>query len=143
MLSSQLSSTPLPPIPGRVCSTGGGSTKRTRPANEAQRPRTDWQKKDENTWLKVVPPWWCEQRTVHFASKQHEGVGGGCEGEGEGVRKACMVQGKCRHKAGQLLAHLSHCAHMATLASTSILTRPACSQGVQGALSQRRLGGAC
>jgi hypothetical protein len=45
------------------------SGKRQRASSDAQRPRTDWQKKDEHTWLKVVPPWWCEHRTVHFASE--------------------------------------------------------------------------
>lgn len=49
---------------------GGSSGKRQRSSMEAQRPRTDWQKKDANTWLKVVPPWWCEHRTVHFASER-------------------------------------------------------------------------
>lgn len=34
-----------------------------------QRPRTDWQRRGTNTWVKVVPPWWCEQKTVHFANK--------------------------------------------------------------------------
>ena len=36
---------------------------------EVQRARTDWQKRDDNTWVKVVPPWWAEHKTVHFASK--------------------------------------------------------------------------
>lgn len=50
---------------------GGASAsgKRQRASSDAQRPRTDWQKRDEHTWLKVVPPWWCEHRTVHFASE--------------------------------------------------------------------------
>jgi hypothetical protein len=34
------------------------------------RPRTDWQKRGNNLWVKIVPPWWCEQKTVHFASTQ-------------------------------------------------------------------------
>ncbi len=33
-----------------------------------QRPRTDWQRRGA-TWVKVVPPWWAEQKTVHFANK--------------------------------------------------------------------------
>lgn len=33
-----------------------------------QRPRTDWQRREHNTWVKIVPPWWCEQKTIHFAS---------------------------------------------------------------------------
>ena len=33
-----------------------------------QRPRTDWQRRG-TTWVKVVPPWWAEQKTVHFANK--------------------------------------------------------------------------
>lgn len=33
-----------------------------------QRPRTDWQRRGPTTWVKVVPPWWAEQKTVHFAS---------------------------------------------------------------------------
>lgn len=37
--------------------------------NTAQRPRTDWQRRGADTWVKVVPPWWCEQKTVHFANK--------------------------------------------------------------------------
>lgn len=49
--------------------TGGGGGKRQRATSDVQRPRTDWQKKDDNTWYKVVPPWWCEHRTVHFASE--------------------------------------------------------------------------
>jgi len=36
-------------------------------AEKVQRPRTDWQRRGE-VWVKVVPPWWCEQSTVHFAS---------------------------------------------------------------------------
>jgi hypothetical protein len=53
------------------CPAGGAgaSGKRQRASSDALRPRTDWQKKDEHTWLKVVPPWWCEHRTVHFASE--------------------------------------------------------------------------
>lgn len=39
-----------------------------KPLESGQRPRTDWQKRERNLWVKVVPPWWCEQRTVHFAS---------------------------------------------------------------------------
>lgn len=35
----------------------------------AQRPRTDWQRRGSNTWMKIVPPWWSEQKTVHFANK--------------------------------------------------------------------------
>lgn len=54
---------------------GGGTGKRQRASSDAQRPRTDWQKRDDFTWLKVVPPWWCEHRTVHFASEWY-GVGG-------------------------------------------------------------------
>lgn len=34
-----------------------------------QRPRTDWQRRGADTWVKVVPPWWAEQKTVHFANK--------------------------------------------------------------------------
>eukprot|EP00889_Picochlorum_renovo_P007476 jgi/Picre1/34506/NNA_001974.t1 len=34
-----------------------------------QRPRTDWQRRGPTTWVKVVPPWWAEQKTVHFANK--------------------------------------------------------------------------
>ena len=37
-------------------------------SDRAQRPRTDWQRQGD-TWVKVVPPWWCEHRTIHFASK--------------------------------------------------------------------------
>jgi hypothetical protein len=37
--------------------------------NDGQRARTDWQKRDEYTWIKVVPPWWAEHKTVHFASE--------------------------------------------------------------------------
>lgn len=37
-------------------------------SDRAQRPRTDWQRQGD-AWVKVVPPWWCEHRTVHFASK--------------------------------------------------------------------------
>ncbi len=37
-------------------------------ADRTQRPRTDWQRQGD-TWVKVVPPWWCEHRTVHFASE--------------------------------------------------------------------------
>ena len=55
----------LNPAPGGASASG----KRQRASSDAQRPRTDWQKKDEHTWLKVVPPWWCEHRTVHFASE--------------------------------------------------------------------------
>lgn len=36
--------------------------------NRVQRPRTDWQRHG-NVWVKVVPPWWAEHRTIHFASK--------------------------------------------------------------------------
>ena len=54
-----------------ACAGNSGASKRQRALSEAQRPRTDWQKKDENTWVKVVPPWWCEHRTVHFASEFH------------------------------------------------------------------------
>ena len=46
---------------GRNKANGGGDA--------VQRPRTDWQRRGSNTWVKVVPPWWCEQKTVHFANK--------------------------------------------------------------------------
>ena len=36
--------------------------------SSVQRPRTDWQRRG-TTWVKVVPPWWAEQKTVHFANK--------------------------------------------------------------------------
>ena len=36
--------------------------------NRVQRPRTDWQRHG-HIWVKVVPPWWAEHRTIHFASK--------------------------------------------------------------------------
>jgi PHD-like zinc-binding domain len=37
-------------------------------SDRTQRPRTDWQRQGD-AWVKVVPPWWCEHRTIHFASK--------------------------------------------------------------------------
>lgn len=37
-------------------------------SDRVQRPRTDWQRHGD-LWVKVVPPWWCDQKTVHFASK--------------------------------------------------------------------------
>lgn len=37
-------------------------------SDRVQRPRTDWQRHGE-LWVKVVPPWWCDQKTIHFASK--------------------------------------------------------------------------
>lgn len=37
-------------------------------SEKVQRPRTDWQRLGD-VWVKVVPPWWCEHRTVHFASE--------------------------------------------------------------------------
>lgn len=37
-------------------------------AAEHSRPRTDWQKRDKDTWIKSVPLWWCEHKMVHFAS---------------------------------------------------------------------------
>jgi len=63
---------------GSPAPTGGGGGKRQRATSDVQRPRTDWQKKDDNTWYKVVPPWWCEHRTVHFASECPRRVVGGC-----------------------------------------------------------------
>jgi hypothetical protein len=39
-------------------------------SDRTQRPRTDWQRQGD-AWVKVVPPWWCEHRTIHFASKFH------------------------------------------------------------------------
>lgn len=36
--------------------------------NASHRPRTDWQRRGD-LWVKAVPPWWCEHRTVHFASE--------------------------------------------------------------------------
>ncbi|KAL4425853.1 hypothetical protein ABPG75_009869 [Micractinium tetrahymenae] len=90
---------PTPARPRRQ--TGGGSTKRARPSNEAQRPRTDWQKKDENTWLKVVPPWWCEQRTVHFATKVYKELfrssGSAVLIDHTGGEWLCMVQTEARN----------------------------------------------
>lgn len=47
--------------------TAGSHSRRAKASSEAVRPRTDWQKRDDLTWVKVVPPWWCEQKTVHFA----------------------------------------------------------------------------
>ena len=38
-------------------------------SDASQRPRTDWQRRGHSTWVKVVPPWWCEQKTIHFANK--------------------------------------------------------------------------
>jgi hypothetical protein len=38
-------------------------------SDASQRPRTDWQRRGPSNWVKVVPPWWCEQKTVHFANK--------------------------------------------------------------------------
>ncbi|KAG7675271.1 hypothetical protein KSW81_002772 [Nannochloris sp. 'desiccata'] len=37
-------------------------------SDRTQRPRTDWQRQGD-AWVKVVPPWWCEHRTIHFANK--------------------------------------------------------------------------
>lgn len=51
------------------------TSKRQRSTGEPQRSRTDWQKRDENTWTKVVPPWWAEHKTVHFASEWRARVG--------------------------------------------------------------------
>lgn len=53
-------------------STGTKATpgqKKKKPAVSVQRPRTDWQRRGPDTWVKVVPPWWAEQKTVHFANK--------------------------------------------------------------------------
>lgn len=49
---------------------GAQTTKATSKGSKGivQRPRTDWQRRGPTTWVKVVPPWWAEQKTVHFAS---------------------------------------------------------------------------
>jgi hypothetical protein len=43
-------------------------------SDRVQRPRTDWQRHGD-IWVKVVPPWWCDQRTIHFASESTRGWG--------------------------------------------------------------------
>jgi hypothetical protein len=43
--------------------------KRRKQPHSVQRPRTDWQRRGPNSWVKVVPPWWAEQKTIHFANK--------------------------------------------------------------------------
>ncbi len=54
----------------RVCWSAAVSRRqRVARDSDGQRARTDWQKRDENTWVKVVPPWWAEHKTVHFASE--------------------------------------------------------------------------
>ena len=97
---------PPPPMqPGprpKRQAAGGASARRVRPVSEAHRPRTDWQKRDDGTWVKVVPPWWCEHRTVHFASEWR--VGGE---RGEGVTVGGWVGVECR-LAGALLPHALH-----------------------------------
>jgi hypothetical protein len=71
---------------------------------EPARPRTDWQRTDELTWAKAVPPWWCDQGTVHFASEQGRGcgvvVGLGCTG---GVRFRVSGSGAQRQRRLALL----------------------------------------
>jgi hypothetical protein len=37
-------------------------------ADAAARPRTDWQRRGD-LWVKAVPPWWCELKSLHFANK--------------------------------------------------------------------------
>lgn len=70
--------------------------KRQRPSmtGDALRPRTDWQKRDVDTWTKSVPQWWCENRMVHFASTW-AGVGvaerAGFSGTGRGLEKRTLV----------------------------------------------------
>lgn len=51
------------------CPAAATSRRQRGSLNDTQRSRTDWQKRDEHTWQKVVPPWWCEHKTVHFASE--------------------------------------------------------------------------
>ncbi|PRW59423.1 BREAST CANCER SUSCEPTIBILITY 1-like protein isoform B [Chlorella sorokiniana] len=81
--------------------TGGGGGKRQRATSDVQRPRTDWQKKDDNTWYKVVPPWWCEQRTVHFASKVYKELfkSGSTTMlvDASGAEYQCVVQSEARN----------------------------------------------
>lgn len=48
--------------------TQGMATTSKGPKGIVQRPRTDWQRRGPTTWVKIVPPWWAEQKTVHFAS---------------------------------------------------------------------------
>jgi len=53
---------------------GGGSSSsrnRHRSNTDSQRSRTDWQQRDEHTWVKIVPPWWLEHKTIHFATRVH------------------------------------------------------------------------
>lgn len=50
-------------------SSKSSATKKKKQPFAVQRPRTDWQRRGANVWVKVVPPWWAEQRTVHFANK--------------------------------------------------------------------------
>ena len=61
--------------------TAGSHSRRMRASSDAARPRTDWQRRDDVTWVKVVPPWWCEQKTVHFACEwAGRGAGWGADG---------------------------------------------------------------
>lgn len=70
--------------------------KRQRPSmtGDALRPRTDWQKRDVDTWTKSVPQWWCEHRMVHFASTWAAvGCAGraGFPGAGRGLEKRTLI----------------------------------------------------
>uniref|UniRef100_A0A1D1ZZ63 Uncharacterized protein n=1 Tax=Auxenochlorella protothecoides TaxID=3075 RepID=A0A1D1ZZ63_AUXPR len=75
--------------------------KKSRACAEPLRPRTDWQKKDRDTWIKAVPQWWCEHRMVHFANKVHRELFG-CQGsatilDSEGEIFDCLISMELRN----------------------------------------------
>lgn len=86
---------------GRV-RTSAASSRRQRPSsNEGLRGRTDWQKRDDFTWYKVVPPWWAEHKTVHFAGKVYKelfrSAGSVVIVDSSGNERLCLIQMESRN----------------------------------------------